>query len=148
MSNRVFVVHGHDQHMREATARLLSQLDLEPIILNEQPNSGRTLIEKFETYADVGFAVVLLTADDVGAAVGQRDDLQPRARQNVIFELGFFVGKLGRRRVCAVYQRGVEILSDFQGVAYIPIDEAGGWRYQVAKELKQAGLDVDMNKVG
>lgn len=146
-SNRVFVVHGHNEAARETTARLLERLGLEPVILNEQPNAGRTLIEKFETYADVSFAVVLLTADDVGAPASAAEELHPRARQNVIFELGFFIGKLGRRKVCALYQEGVEILSDFQGVAYVPLDAGGAWKFQLAKELKESGLEVDMNNV-
>ena len=101
-TNQVFVIHGHDESARESVARFLEKLELEPIILHEQPNKGRTIIEKFEDYADVRFAVVLLTPDDVGAVKDRADDLRPRARQNVVFEFGFFIGKLGRERVCAL----------------------------------------------
>jgi hypothetical protein len=142
----VFVVQGHDD-AREAVARLLERLGLRPIILQEQPNRGQTIIEKFESYASVGFAVVLLTPDDVGSDASSPEDLKPRARQNVIFELGFFVAALGRRRVCALYKGDVELPSDYRGVVYIPMDPAEGWQLKLARELKYAGLDVDLNKV-
>lgn len=145
--NSVFVVHGHDQ-ARESVARLLEHLGLKPIILHEQPDRGRTIIEKFESYAAVGFAVVLLTPDDVGGnASDQPEALKPRARQNVIFELGFFVAALGRRRVCALYKGDVELPTDYAGVVYTPMDPADGWQLKLARELKHAGLDVDLNKV-
>jgi predicted nucleotide-binding protein len=101
---RVFIVHGHASEAKESLARFLERVGLEPIILHEQPNSGRTIIEKFEVYADVGFAVVLLTPDDVGAPKDAPTELKPRARQNVIAELGYFYGKLSRHRVCALYK--------------------------------------------
>lgn len=146
-SRKVFVVHGHDGATREACARFLERLDLEPVILHEQPNAGRTIIEKFHDYADVGFAVVLLTADDKG---GTKDvepaALQSRARQNVIFELGFFVGKLGRSKVCALYENGVELPSDYDGVLFIPLDVGGSWKFKLCREMKVAGIDVDLNK--
>jgi predicted nucleotide-binding protein len=122
-------------------------LDLNLIILHEQPNKGRTIIEKFQDYSDVAFAIVLLTADDRGGiADSQYDSQSLRARQNVIFELGYFIGKLGRNRVCALYSEGVEIPSDYSGVLFIKFDEAGAWRLAVAKEIKAAGIDIDMNK--
>ncbi len=144
-SRRVFVVHGHDETSREKVARFLEHLDFAPIILHEQPNAGRTIIEKFEDYSDVGFAVVLLTHDDLGAAKGEPDSLQPRARQNVIFELGFFVGRLGRHNVCALRSGDVELPSDIHGVVYVQIDAAGAWRLLLATELREAGFEVDMN---
>jgi len=116
------------------------------IILREQPNKGRTLIEKFEDYADVGFAIVLLTPDDKGGPKNcGASDLKPRARQNVVFELGYFIGRLGRNRVCALYLEGVEIPSDYSGVVYTKMDPSGAWRLEIAKELKAAGFSVDMN---
>ncbi len=141
-----FVVHGHDEAAREATARALQQLDVEPVILHEQVNRGQTVIEKFERHSEVPFAVVLLTPDDVGRATGETD-LQPRARQNVWFELGFFAGKLGRDRVCALYKGPLEIPSDVQGVIYTSMDEAGAWRFQLAKELHAGGIAVDVNRL-
>ncbi len=145
ISTRVFLVHGHDETAIHETARFLERLRLDVIILREQPNSGRTIIEKFVDYSDVGYAVILLTGDDRGAVASGSDDLQPRARQNVILELGFFLGKLGRQRVCALHQSGVEIPSDYSGVLFVPIDDAGAWRLSLARELKAVGLPIDMN---
>ena len=146
-TRRIFVVHGHDEAAKEAVARFLGKLELEPIILHEQPNQGRTVIEKFEQNADVSFAVVLLTPDDVcQSADGSADAPQPRARQNVIFELGFFMGWLGRSRVCALHKAGVEILSDYDGVIYVPMDDPGAWKLSLAREIKAAGIEVDMNQ--
>lgn len=143
----VFVVHGHDEGPKHSVARFIEKLELNAIVLHEEPSRGRTIIEKFEDYSNVGFAVVLLTPDDVGAAKDQQQDLKPRARQNVIFELGYFLGKLGRKRVCALYKGDVEIASDYQGVLYVAMDDAGGWKMKLASEIKEAGIAVDLNKV-
>ena len=144
--HRVFLVHGHDEAVLHEVARFLERLRQDVVVLREQPNQGQTIIEKFENYADVGFAVVLLTPDDRGGPVNVGcDGQQPRARQNVILELGYFLGRLGRNRVCALYREGVEIPSDYSGVLYIKLDEAGGWRLGLAKEMKAAELPVDMN---
>jgi predicted nucleotide-binding protein len=103
-SKKVFIVHGHDNEVKERTARFLENIGLQPIILHEQPSSGRTIIEKFETYSgDIVFAVVLLTPDDIGGVANKPDACGPRARQNVILELGYFIGRLGRSRVCALH---------------------------------------------
>jgi predicted nucleotide-binding protein len=142
----VFLVHGHDEAALHEVARFLEQLDQQVIVLREQPNKGRTIIEKFEDYTDVGFAIVLLTPDDKGGSVALGDSQRLRARQNVILELGYFLGRLGRSRVCALYVEGVEIPSDYSGVLYVKLDGDGGWRLSLAKELKAAGLPVDMNK--
>jgi len=145
-SNRVFVVHGRDEALRESVARLLEQIGLVPVILHEQPNKGRTVIEKFVDYSDVGFAVVLLTPDDRGGlAADAFQSFQPRARQNVILELGFFIGKLGRGNVCALYKEGVDVPSDYSGVLFLPVDSAGAWRFQLGREMREAGLQVDLN---
>jgi predicted nucleotide-binding protein len=145
-SRKVFVVHGHDEAAREAVARLLERLDLKPIILNEQVSLNQTIIEKIESYGrDVGFAVVLLTPDDVGGKAP--DAFQPRARQNVILELGYFVGKLGRDRVCALKKGEVEVPSDYDGVVYTLMDNAGGWKFTLANELHAAGIEIDFNKL-
>jgi predicted nucleotide-binding protein len=120
-------------------------LGLEPIILHEHANQGRTIIEKFEAHADVGFAIVLLTPDDEGGRQGERQ--QPRARQNVILELGYFIGRLGRGQVCALKLGDIELPSDILGVAWTLLDAAGAWRQRVAKELDAAGYRLDWNKV-
>lgn len=143
--HRIFIVHGHDNAVKFDVARFLDGLGLESIILHEKPNQGRTIIEKFEEYSDVGFAVVLLTADDQGGPINS-SNLQLRARQNVILELGYFLGKLGRKRVCALIDTGIDIPSDFSGVIYIPIDPEEGWKAKLAKELREAGYSVDLNK--
>ncbi|HXM21630.1 MAG TPA: nucleotide-binding protein [Terriglobales bacterium] len=146
-SKKVFIVHGHDEAAKESVARFLERLKLEPIILHEQPNSGRTLIEKFEVYSDVGFAVVLLTPDDVGAPASEANNpasMKRRARQNVILELGYFIGRLSRRRVCALYKQGVEIPSDYEGVVYVELDPAGAWHVKLAQELSEAGVPISL----
>jgi predicted nucleotide-binding protein len=143
--SKVFLVHGHDESAREGTARYLEKLHLEPIILHEQPNAGQTIIEKVEKYGGVAFAVVLLTPDDIGATRDKAGDLKPRARQNVILELGYFLARLGRKHVAALVKGDVEKPSDYDGVVYIQLDDAGAWKLELARELKTAGLDVDLN---
>lgn len=143
LGHRIFLVHGRDDGALHEVARFLERLRQDVIVLREQPNQGRTIIEKFEDYGDVGFAVVLLAPDDRGGLEG--GEIRPRARQNVILELGYFLGRLGRMRVCALHRGGVEIPSDYSGVVYVPIDDAGGWRLMLARELKAAGFDVDLN---
>lgn len=144
--NRIFIVHGHDEAPRETVARFISTIGLEPVILHEQANRGMTIPEKLVANSNVGFAVVLLTPDDVGRTKLASTDA-PRARQNVILELGYFVGRLGREKVCALLKDEVEIPSDYMGVVYIPFDSQGGWRQMLAKELGAAGYDIDWNRV-
>jgi predicted nucleotide-binding protein len=144
-ARQAFVVHGHAGEPREAVARFLEHLDFEPIILHEQANRGDTVIEKVERHSNVGFAVVLLTPDDEGCKKG--GVLGPRARQNVIMELGYFIGRLGRDRVCAIKCGELDVPSDFEGVVYVPFDSAGSWKQALGKELKAAGFDIDWNKV-
>ncbi len=147
-SNRVFVVHGHDEAMKQSVARVLEKLGLKPIILHDQPNKGRTIIEKFTNYSDVSFAVILLSPDDLAfTGTMAPSSAKPRARQNVILELGFFLGRLGRDRVFPLYcgDRNFEIPSDYSGVIYTPFDEAGSWRVELLRELKSCGFNVDAN---
>jgi len=121
-SNDVFVVHGHDELVKQTVARFLEKLDLKTILLHEQATQGKTIIEKFESFSGVRFAVILLTPDDVGttkAAFAEGKRPNDRARQNVIFEHGFFVGKLGRGCVCALVKGDVEVPSDLDGVLYL-----------------------------
>jgi predicted nucleotide-binding protein len=145
-SRRIFVVHGHDHGNKETVARFLGTLDLEPVILHEQADQGRTLIEKFEAHAaGVQCAVVILTPDDVASSNENPEQKEFRARQNVILELGFFVGKLGRERTFALVEKGVALPSDLHGLVYIPLENAD-WRLRLVKELKAAGLSVDANR--
>lgn len=143
---RVFVVHGHNIAAKETVARFLEQLGLEAIILAEQTSRGRTIVELLEEHSAVSYAVVILTGDDVGRSRSQRRP-QPRARQNVIFELGYFVAKLGRGRVCTLYEEGVDIPTDFHAVVYVPLDAAGGWKQRLMRELRAQGLPVELSRI-
>lgn len=145
-SNRVFIVHGHDGEARETVARFVEKIGLVAIILHEQANKGRTVIEKVEANSDVGFAIVLLTADDVGSSVASQE-LEPRARQNVLLELGYFIGNLGRDKVCALKKGALEIPSDFAGVVWQDMDNAGAWKQALARELEASGQTIDWNQV-
>jgi len=142
---KVFIIHGHDDAAKILVARFVEKIGLKAVILHEQPNQGRTIIEKLERDSDVAFAIALLTPDDVGGP--SHALLKPRARQNVIYELGRFESKLGREKVCILHTSGVEIPSDISGVAYHEMDKAGGWQLSVAKELRAAGIHVDMNLI-
>lgn len=147
-TKEVFIVHGHDEATKAKVARFLEHLGLVPVILHEQPDCGQTIIEKLERHAlGVAFAVVLLTPDDVGAAKQSATTLFARARQNVILEMGYFISKLGRSKVCPLYSKGVELPSDLFGVIYTPLEEHDAWQLKLARELKAAGLDVDMNRL-
>lgn len=148
IGHKIFLVHGHDKEAMLEVKQFLTELDLDVTILHEQPNEGRTIIEKFEDHADVDFAVALLTPDDMGGLANASDEpQQPRPRQNVIFEMGYFFGLLGRSRVCALYKEGVELPSDYSGILYVKMDDDGGWRLELAKELRTADFAIDMNKL-
>lgn len=146
-TTEVFVVHGRDQGALAEVKQVLSLLGLRPVVLQDLPNQGRTIIEKFEDYADVGYAVVVCTPDDEGKAVDEDSPLRPRVRQNVLIELGYFLGVLGRDRVCALIKGEVEIPSDYSGVLYVEMDEKSAWTIRLVGELKEAGYRVDANKL-
>jgi len=147
-TNKVFIVHGHDEAVKTNVARFVEKLGLETIILHEQANKGQTIIEKFESNAsEVSFAIVLLTPDDIGAPENTPDETQSRARQNVILELGYFCGTLGRDKVCVLYKKDVEIPSDYLGVVYTEMDDKEGWHLKLAKEMKEANLDINLNNI-
>jgi predicted nucleotide-binding protein len=146
MNTKVFVVHGQNDQVKTSVSQTIERLGLQPIILHEQANQGMTLIEKFAHHSDAGFAVILLTADDFGRAK-HSDQLKPRARQNVVFEFGFFIDKLGRNKVCALYEEGVELPSDLSGFTYTTLDPSGHWKLELVRELKAAGYPVDANKL-
>lgn len=144
-SKKVFVVHGRDNDEKEKVSRFIENAGLEAIILHEQPNEGLTVVEKFELHSDVIFAVILLTPDDMAYNTNAPENICPRARQNVVLELGYFLGKLGRSRVCALHKGGIEIPSDIQGVLYIELDPQGAWRNKLAKEFVHANLTIDLS---
>ena len=121
-----FIVHGRNDLVKlELKNYLQNTLNLpEPIILHEQPDLGRTIIEKFENYAmQSSLVFVLLTPDDLGSVASESNDLKRRARQNVIFEMGYFIGMLGRTsgRVFLLHKGPIELPSDLSGVVYIDI---------------------------
>lgn len=149
LSNRVFVVHGHDQGAKTDLETFLTGIGLEPVVLHRQPDQGRTLIEKFEHHSDVGFAFILLTPDDV--AYKASEDTLPdasrkkefRSRPNVIFEFGYFVGRLGRGRVCCLIKGDVAKPSDIDGLVYKPFSESiEAIGFSIIKELKSAGYTI------
>ncbi|MCW2265876.1 putative nucleotide-binding protein [Gluconobacter cerinus] len=142
----VFIVHGRDGEARESVARFISNLGLVPVILHEQENLGKTIIEKFEEHSVCGFAIVLYTACDEGGLIGSKN-LKYRARQNVIFEHGYLTAKLGRGRVCAVVRGDIEIPNDISGLVYVGMNDGDGWKVGVARELRSAGYPIDMNRI-
>lgn len=137
----VFIVHGHNEELKQSVARLIEKQGLEAVILHEQPNQGATIIEKFEQNSNVGAAICLFTSDDIGRGKKENEE-KNRARQNVVFEAGFFMGKLGRKHVIIIYEQGVELPSDMQGIAYTE-----NWEFGVLKELKGIGYEIDLNKL-
>lgn len=146
--NKVFIIHGHNETAKQTVARFIEHLGLTPIILHEQPNRGRTLIEKVLDHTeDVNFAVALLTSDDIGYSRKSKIKKENRARQNVIFELGLFIGILGRQKVVAMCEKNVKSPSDYDGVVYIPFGNAEGWKLKLAKELKEVFKFIDLNNV-
>lgn len=146
-SKDIFIIHGHDEDMKEQVARVVEKLGLNPIILHEQEDQGRTIIEKFEHYASgSGYAIALLSPDDLCI---ENNVEKRRARQNVIFELGYFTGLLGRKRTFALVagNGNIELMSDYQGIIYNIYDQAGAWKYKLVKELKAVGYNVSADSI-
>lgn len=143
--SKVFIVHGHDDALKIEVALFVKRLGLEDIILHEQNNRGMTIIEKFEANSDVGFAIVLYTPCDVGRSVSS-DNEKPRARQNVIFEHGYFVAKLGRENVVALNKGDVEVPNDLSGMIYTSY-EKDDWKRQIAHELEESGYKIDYKSI-
>ncbi len=143
-NNKVFIVHGHDGELKEKVARRLEQQGIEAIILSEQANRGKTIIEKLEAYSDVRVAIALFTQDDLGAAKEEKENEKYRARQNVVFEAGYFMGYLGRENTIIIVDENVEIPGDLSGMVYTTKDN---WEFEMLKELNAAGIKIDMNKL-
>ncbi|RLG31078.1 hypothetical protein DRO03_02370 [Methanosarcinales archaeon] len=143
-SKKVFVVHGHDNEEKEKVSRFIEKVGLKAVVLHEQPNEGSTIVEKLERHSDVAFAVILLTPDDMAYNADAPENRRPRARQNVVLELGYFLGKLGRSRVCVLLKGGFEIPSDILGVLYIELDPHGVWKNTLAKEFDNAKLNINL----
>lgn len=149
-SENIFIVHGHNDEMKISVARTIEKLKLKAIILHEQPSKGKTIIEKFTDNSEVGFAIVLLSADDIAYSKSDKpENAKYRARQNVIFELGYFIGKLGRDRVLALHENvdNLEIPTDYSGVLFVPFDKAGKWQFDLVKELKALNINVNANDI-
>lgn len=146
-SSKVFIVHGHDTNVRNEVELFVRSIGYEPIVLCKRADKGDTIIEKIEREAkDVCYAIVIYTSCDLGRDKND-EDLKPRARQNVVFEHGFMCARLGRARVCALLEEGVEQPGDLKGVIYKPLDAAGAWKFQIADEMKAVGLVVDKNEI-
>jgi len=143
--NDVFIVHGKDDATKYEVARFIEQLKLKPIILHEQPSAGTTIIEKIEKYTNVGFGIILYTACDVGAIKGQENNLQNRARQNVVFEHGYLVGKIGRNNVAALVKGNIEKPNDISGVVYILMENE--WKIALIRELISSGYKINMEDI-
>jgi predicted nucleotide-binding protein len=151
LSNKVFVVHGHDEAAKTSLEIFLKEIGLDPVVLHRKADEGRTIIEKLEKHSDVGYAFVLLTPDECAYLVAEakipedEKNTENRARQNVIFEFGYFVGKLGRQRVCCLYTGGVSLPSDISGMIYKEysnsVEEVA---FGIMKELKAAGYEIQM----
>lgn len=142
----VFIVHGHDDAAKYELARTLEKCGFNAIILHEMANKGKTIIEKIEEFSDACYAVILYTEDDLGRDKNVKNGEKYRARQNVVFEHGYFMGKLGRDKVSALVKGNVETPGDIAGIIYIDMDSRGAWKNQLAKDMKAAGIDVDLNK--
>lgn len=149
MSNKIFVVHGHDQGLKTDVERFLHEIGLEPVVLHREVDEGATIIEKFEKHSDVGFALILLSPDEISYTLDQSNvadesrKTELRARPNVIFEFGYFVGKLGRARVCCLHKGKVVLPSYLNGLVYKHVEgDIEGQAYAIIRELKAAGYEV------
>lgn len=149
LSNKVFVVHGHDSELKNDIERFIHEIGLEPIVLHRQADEGNTIIEKFEKNADVGYAFILLTPDEIAYTIDQQDipndlkTIEYRARPNVIFEFGYFIGKLGRSKVCCLHKGDTSVPSDLSGLVYKKIDiNIDSIAYSIIKELKAVGYNI------
>lgn len=148
MKQRVFIVHGHDDAAKIEMARTIEKMGFEAIILHEQPNLGMTIMEKIAAYSDVAFAIILYTECDLGRDKNSNvEEEKYRARQNVVFEHGYLIGKLSREKVAAFVKGDVETPGDISGVVYTEMDSLGAWKQELARDMKAAGLDVDFNNL-
>ena len=145
--DKVFIVHGHDELALEQVIAFIKDIKLEPIVLKNQANLGNTIIEKLEQYSDVGFAIVLYTPCDIGASIQDKNNIRERARQNVVFEHGYLIGKLGRDNVCALVKGDIEKPNDISGLVYIELDSQKAWRFNIARDMKKLGYDIDLNNL-
>lgn len=141
---KVFIVHGRENEAKQEIARFIEHIGLEPIILHEQASSGLTIIEKIERYSnEADFALVIYTPCDFGRGAHEGNQHpKKRARQNVVFEHGYLMAKLGRENVCALVKDEIEIPNDISGVVYVGLDKSGTWKAEIAKELRACGYEI------
>jgi predicted nucleotide-binding protein len=145
-SRKVLIIHGQDEEKKATVAGFLTKLGLEPVIPHEESSLGINLMEKIEKSPHVAFAIILLTADDYGYPKGRPEESKPRPKQGVIFELGFLIGRIGQNLVCALSEEGLDLPPDYKGNVFIPYDPGGLWKLLVARAMKMANVDLDMNK--
>ena len=143
--SEVFIVHGHDEEMKNIAEEFILTLGLKPVIFHKELNHSRTIIQKLKDLSDVNFAIILLSGDDYGfSRFTKNDSSKLRARQNVIFEMGYFIGKIGQNRTFTLFKssENFEFPSDLAGVLYEPLDEEGDWKIKLIEELKLIGYDL------
>ncbi len=147
LTNKVFIVHGHDNEAKQEVARFIEQIGLTAIILHEQASMSMTIIEKIEHYSnEANFAIILYTPCDKGrGTLETKVKARDRARQNVVFEHGYLMARIGRKNVCALVKGEIETPSDIDGIVYTPLDSVGGWKNTVIMELKACGYEVNAN---
>jgi hypothetical protein len=145
--SNILLVHGRNETLKKPVLEFIEKLKLKASILHEQPNGARSVIERLGEFSNIHFAIFLFTSDDFAIPRDKPKEKQTHVSQNVIFELGYFVGRLGPGKVCALCEEGLEIPLDYSGVVCVPMDSRGGWKLLIAKEIKQAGIEIDLNKL-
>jgi predicted nucleotide-binding protein len=145
--SNILLVHGRNETLKKPLLEFIEKLELKASILHEQSNGARSVIKELGEFSNIHFAIFLFTSDDFAIPRDKPKEKQTHVSQNVIFELGCFVGRLGPRKVCALCEEGVEIPLDDSGVVCVPMDSRGGWKLLIAKEIKQAGIEIDLNKL-
>lgn len=146
LESNILLVHGYDETMKKSVLEFVEKLELRASIFHEKANGGKNIIERLEEFSHINFAIFLFTPDDFAIPRDKPREKQTHVSQNVIFEFGYFVGKLGPGKVCALYKERLEIPWAYPGLVCIPMDFRGGWRLLLAKEIKQAGIEIDLNK--
>jgi len=139
ISKDIFIVHGHDEEAIAKVENFIRKINHNPIILRDQANSGKTIIEKIEKFSNVGYGIILYTCCD------EMKSGNFRARQNVVLEHGYLMGRLGRKKVCALVKGDVELPGDVDGIVYEPMDENNAWELKLIRELKAVGYEIDAN---
>ena len=151
LGRRIIVVSGADCEMKQAVIGALIKLLLIPLVMCEEPSQGKKIVENFSRdYADVGFAVVLLSADDFAYAkneAGTKRKLRPR--QDVVFKLGFLLGKLGKGNVLVIFREcsNFEIATDFEGIKVTALDDQDSWKLALIRELTNCGYTVNADRI-